>query len=178
MNISDIVTIIKDFGVGGIIGGIAVSWYKSYSDEKCLKKSIANALIAEMSSLRDSWKKSNSGGLKAVVDFNPYANVPFWKVEGNYFIVFDNNCDKIGAFGSEDIKKLTSLYTEAKGFVDSLRTWSKMVDNFREDIAKDLRYADIYKPKLLYYYNNILVQSQDMLFVKMEDVIDRLKKYT
>ena len=173
----DWMVVIKDIGIGTIVGGVFVYWWKSKKNKETQQRVLSIALIAEMEALSKRWQQANSERLVRVPENYPMSELPFWRIDENYFSVFENNCDKIGIFDDDDTKEIISVYITAKGFVDSIRTWNQMVLEYREDVRKDIRFSEIYRGKFLYYYNDVLVKTQDELFIRIDNFSERLKKY-
>jgi len=138
-----------------IIGFLATNFIKDYQQQK----RFATALSAELKVLMNQYNKIGGPLLQEQPDgtFIPFTT----NIDDDFFTIYNKNADKLGFFDNELISEIVSLYTDAKGFVCSIKTWSNSVDK-----QQSLDY--------LKAYHAILEKQRSDVFLAAEDVICKL----
>jgi hypothetical protein len=155
-----------------------LAWYfwREKESKKLNKKILASALYAEIDSLQNQWIWGTQGGLKKIK--NP-EDTPFNynKVNGNYFIMYDNSADKIGMFDKKLVQDLVYLYNDAKGFLDTVATWEEMIKKVETAQLQGKKFTldDI---GIIHNYYNKMVEQQDNVFYKANKVKAELQNVT
>jgi len=99
----------------------AVDDHRAHEDHRRRQRTLAYALQAEMTALRDHYRE--------------YLQPPFWNYRREqpapgiaasslYFTVFDANSEHLGILKPEDASALIRCYTAMKGSVDALKEFS------------------------------------------------------
>lgn len=128
---------------GGAIAGVATLWAQLLSakdqrkrEEKAEATLIHGFVQAIADELKSFWDRHN-------LEIGPHlenlgeneAAIPF-PVHQSYFVVFDTNASLIGRIPERELREqIISTYVEAKGFVDSLHFYERMVIEYEEYVA-------------------------------------------
>jgi hypothetical protein len=171
--------------VGAAIGGGATLWAQFVSigsqrkqqklSEELLIRGFVQAIADEVTSV---WDRFN-------VEIGPYLKEgeasPVVPLHQSYFVVFDSNASLVGRILCRKLRKqIIATYVEAKGFVDSMRYYERLVDTYNTEkrqpsvaaylalTAKEVRDDPLYRPLL--QHSALLKLDYSRLEEKMEEL--------
>jgi len=173
---------------GAAIGGGATMWAQFVSigsqrnqqklSEELLIRGFVQAIADEVTSV---WARFN-------VEIGPHVKTllegeasPVFPLHQSYFVVFDSNASLVGRIPCRKLREqIIATYVEAKGFVDSMRYYERLVDTYNTQktqpsvaaylasVAKDVRDDQLYRPLL--QYSEQLKLDHSRLEEKMEEL--------
>lgn len=124
--------------IGAVIGGGATVWAQVRSadnqrrerdkDEADLIRGFVQAIADELQSFWDRFGQEIGPHLQSLPD-DAVARV--FPLHQSYFVVFDSNASLIGRVPDRELREqIISIYVEAKGFVDSMQHYERMVTSY------------------------------------------------
>jgi hypothetical protein len=127
---------------GGGIAGVATLWaQKMYAEEQrkreekaeaTLIRGFVQAIADEVKSIWDRYNLEIGPSLRNLKDGE--TAIPF-PLHQSYFSVFDTNASLVGRIPEIELREqIISTYIEAKGFVDSMHYYERMVTAYDEYI--------------------------------------------
>lgn len=158
-------------GLSGSIATIIVFFFKEQYSKFSMTKTLAASLLAEITCIEENYLSLTGGGLCR----NPgEITLLRLSMEEEYFVVFNNNTDKIGLFESSDAKVIIHFYIKAKSFNDTLRVYSNegmKHDTFAHlwNAAIENEQTDLIEKQLQIIINNMAPVYEKLL--KDEDVL-------
>jgi len=146
--------------------------------EELLIRGFVQAIADEVTSV---WARFN-------VEIGPHVKTllegeasPVFPLHQSYFVVFDSNASRVGRIPCRKLREqIIATYVEAKGFVDSMRYYERLVDTYNTQktqpsvaaylasVAKDVRDDQLYRPLL--QYSEQLKLDHSRLEEKMEEL--------
>lgn len=146
----------------GILASIIAFYINARLTEFRQTKKLACAFIAEITALLNQYNKIGGHLLQENPDgsFRVFTT----NIDDDFFTIYNKNVDKIGYFNNNLTIELVSLYTNAKGFVCSIKTWNNLV------AENPLRREEILR------YHEGLLHQQGEIFLSAEKVVERLNK--
>lgn len=172
-------------GLSGSIATIIVFFFKEQYSKFSMTKTLAASLLAEITCIEENYRSLTNGGLCR----NPgEITLLRLSMEEEYFVVFNNNTDKIGLFDSTDAKTIIHFYIKAKSFNDTLRVysnegmkhdvfahlWNAAVENEQTElVAKQM---EIPIDRMVPLYQKLLI-DEDTLKVDYDICVNVLEKY-
>lgn len=154
--------------IGGAIiaAGVTLSittWQREIESQKRIKN-IKLALFAEINSLEERWNFSVGGRLQPLND----GEVPpraFVYIQEDYFVVYNSNANNVGMLNPVLSGAVVSFYQNAKAFVDTVRTWGKILEVLNEKLKEEKRnILNIEEEKWLIDYYNVMLREQNEVF--------------
>ncbi|WP_196607175.1 hypothetical protein [Pectinatus frisingensis] len=144
----------------GILSGIIISFINSLVRNCLEKKRLASAITSEITALMKQYGKIG-GSLKRN---NPDGTCTLFttKIDDDFFTIYNKNADKLGYFSPLVIKKIVELYTNAKGFVCSIKTWNDMVENKFPDNKVSIDEINRYYECLKYQRDGIFTDAMNL----------------
>lgn len=146
----------------GILTSIIAFYINSRLTEFRQTKKLACAFSAEITALLNQYNKI--GG--PLLQKNPDGSFRVFttNIDDDFFTIYNKNADKIGYFNNKLTLELVTLYTNAKGFVCSIKTWNNLV------AEKPIR------PEEIMRYHEYLVHHHDEIFVSAKQVLEKLNE--
>ena len=172
---------------GGGIAGVATLWAqiinakdqrnREQRAEATLIRGFVQAIADEVKSVWDRYEQEIGPHLRTLEDGQPA--IPF-PVHQSYFVVFDSNASLLGRILDRKLREqIISTYIEAKGFVDSLHYYERLVANYKANPdlpAMSIR-TDGETYKEILYYSLQLKKAHALLEPKVKGLQDSLRAY-
>jgi hypothetical protein len=180
--------------VGAAIGGVATLSAQIISignqrkqqkqSEEVMIRGFVQAIADEVTSVWDRYNVEIGPHLKTLPEGQAAIVFP---LQQSYFVVFDSNASLIGRIPDRKLREqIIATYVEAKGFVDSMRYYERLVDTYNAQkaqpvqpssssaivasVARDIRNDKIYRPLLEYSEQLKLAHS------RLEEKMGELKR--
>ena len=180
--------------VGAAIGGVATLSAQIISignqrkqqkqSEEVMIRGFVQAIADEVTSVWDRYNVEIGPHLKTLPEGQAAIVFP---LQQSYFVVFDSNASLIGRIPDRKLREqIIATYVEAKGFVDSMRYYERLVDTYNAQkaqpvqpssssaivasVARDNRDDKIYRPLLEYSEQLKLAHS------RLEEKMGELKR--
>jgi hypothetical protein len=126
---------------GGAIGGFAAIYAQTLNAkdqrkreqraEETTVRGFVRSIADELDSVWSRYNVEIGPHLRSLEDGKPA--IPF-PLHQSYFAVFDTNASLLGRIPDEELgKQIISTYVEAKGFVDSMRYYERLVIKYKAD---------------------------------------------
>lgn len=146
--------------------------------EELLIRGFVQAITDEVTSVWDRFNVEIGPYLK---DLPENEASPVFPLHQSYFVVFDSNAFLVGRIPCRKLREqIIATYVEAKGFVDSMRYYERLVDTYNTEkrqpsvatylasVAKDVRDDQLYRPLLK--HSALLRLDYSRLEEKMEEL--------
>jgi len=132
--------------VGAAIGGVATLSAQIISignqrkqqkqSEEVMIRGFVQAIADEVTSVWDRYNVEIGPHLKTLPEGQAAIVFP---LQQSYFVVFDSNASLIGRIPDRKLREqIIATYVEAKGFVDSMRYYERLVDTYNAQTAQPI----------------------------------------
>jgi hypothetical protein len=144
------------------VTSVAIFYWKSHYEAKTQKNRLASALAAEIQALMVQYGKIGTPLLQILPDGTKKFYIT--NIDDDFFTIYNHNADKLGYFDTNLVKDIVCLYTNAKGFVCSIKTWNHLV---QEPQKRD---------EEIERYYGCLTRQKAEVFTAAEQVVNNLQK--
>jgi hypothetical protein len=150
-----------------IISNLVIWRIKSSQEKKEQKKRLASALAAEIEVLMKQYEKIGGPLLQQSSENKLIFFVT--DIDDDFFTIYNHNADKLGYFDAELVQQIVSLYTDAKGFVCSIKTWNHLVQELKKLQQRSQQINEILR------YHDALKEQHDRVFTAAKKTVCALK---
>ncbi len=161
---------------GTLVGG----WVTYYFNKKHTKDledkerlNLAKALETELSVLWERYMEIKGNEIERSNDTSPVLTGIF-ETSQNYFVVFDNNANKLGLFEQEIIEKVIKAYINGKALIDRLIEDGKIITRYKEASKAGMITQELSK-ELAKHFLSFKTRHFEIKKI-IEETVEKLKK--
>ncbi len=168
--------------LSGVIVGFLLGFVRDWWEGRKQRRRLAVALSAEVRALLERYEQVFGAYIRELEEGKPLERLT-GAFRQEFFVVFDRNTDKLGLFGSEDLKRIVRAYVVAKGHLETLNFAVALI----HDAARGVNLAVGASDHALAVNRFKQIQVEATATLKMEseqvmsaakEVLDILARYT